>query len=167
LHCHERRSRSRKYHFRFERSEFLRASPHAVEVVLAPAILGAKIATFRPSELLEAVAQRREAVLRFRIILGCRHQHADAPHPLSLLRACHERPRSRRAAEQRDELAALHSITSSARASSVGGTVRPSILAVSALMTSSNLLACTTGKSAGLAPLRMRPFDNEFGRVSV
>ena len=31
-----------------------------------------------------------------------------------------------------------HSITSSARASSVGGTVRPSILAVSALMTSSN-----------------------------
>src|SRR5262249_42499869 len=37
-------------------------------------------------------------------------------------RARRERPR-RRAAEQRDELAALHSITSSARASSVGGTV--------------------------------------------
>jgi hypothetical protein len=35
--------------------------------------------------------------------------------------------------------------------------VEPSILAVSALMTSSNLDACTTGKSAGLAPLRMRP----------
>src|SRR6516225_11189932 len=33
-----------------------------------------------------------------------------------------------------------HSITSSARASSWGGIVRPSILAVSALMTSSNLL---------------------------
>jgi hypothetical protein len=41
-----------------------------------------------------------------------------------------ERPR-RRAAEQRDELAASHhSITSSARASSVGGTSRPSGLAV-------------------------------------
>ena len=51
----------------------------------------------------------------------------------------------------------LHSITSSARASSDGGTVRPSILAVWALMTSSNLVDCTTGKSAGLAPLRMRP----------
>ena len=50
-----------------------------------------------------------------------------------------------------------YSITSSAVASSVGGTVRPSILAVSWLMTSSNLLACTTGRSAGLAPLRMRP----------
>src|SRR5262245_51891244 len=54
-------------------------------------------------------------------------------------------------------IAALHSITSSARASSVGGTSRPSIRAVSALMTSSNLIDCTTGRSAGLAPLSMRP----------
>src|SRR5262249_23757942 len=50
-----------------------------------------------------------------------------------------------------------HSITSSAAASSLSGTVRPSILAVEALITSSNLLDCTTGKSAGFAPLRMRP----------
>ena len=63
----------------------------------------------------------------------------------------------RHAAEKCDELAALHSITSSVRASSVGGMVRPSILAVWALMTNSNYDACTTGKSAGLAPLRMRP----------
>ena len=47
-----------------------------------------------------------------------------------------------------------YSMTSSAVASSIGGTVRPSILAVEALMTSSNLLDCTTGKSAGFAPLR-------------
>jgi hypothetical protein len=33
----------------------------------------------------------------------------------------------------------------------------PSMRAVCALMTSSNLADCTTGKSAGLAPLRMRP----------
>jgi len=45
-----------------------------------------------------------------------RHQHADPPHALALLRARRERPRDRRAAEQRDELATLdHSITSSAR----------------------------------------------------
>jgi hypothetical protein len=37
---------------------------------------------------------------------------------------------ARRAAEQRDERASLHSITSSAVASSLSGTVRPSILAV-------------------------------------
>jgi hypothetical protein len=38
-----------------------------------------------------------------------------------------KRPYDCRAAEQRDERAALHSITSSARASSIGGTVRPSL----------------------------------------
>jgi hypothetical protein len=41
-----------------------------------------------------------------------------------LLRARRERPR-RRAAEQRYELAPFHSITSSARASSVDGAPRP------------------------------------------
>src|SRR5262245_19437961 len=56
---------------------------------------------------------------------------------IALLRACHERPRCR-PTEQRDELAASdHSITSSARASSVGGTSRPSALAVLRLTTSS------------------------------
>src|SRR5262249_16380539 len=60
-------------------------------------------------------------------------------------------------AQQRDELAAPHSITSSATESSVGGTVSPINLAVSALMTNSNFVGCTTGRSAGFAPLRMRP----------
>ena len=50
-----------------------------------------------------------------------------------------------------------HSITSSARASSVGGTSRPSVLAAGRLITNSNLVACMTGKSDGLAPWRMRP----------
>src|SRR5215831_551201 len=45
-----------------------------------------------------------------------------------------------------------HSITSSARASSVGGRVRPRALAVLRLMTSWYLVGCCTGRSAGLAP---------------
>src|SRR5215468_2760432 len=57
-------------------------------------------------------------------------------------------------AEQRDERATPHhSITSSARASSVGGTSRPKVLAVWALMTSSNFDVCTTGRSAGFGAL--------------
>jgi hypothetical protein len=67
-----------------------------------------------------------------------------------------EWPRRRRAADQRDELAPLHSITSSARASKVGGTSSPSALAVLRLMTSSNLVGASTGKSAGFAPRSMR-----------
>jgi hypothetical protein len=62
-----------------------------------------------------------------------------------------------RAAEQRDELAAFHSITSSAIASTPGGIVRPSVLAVLRFITSSNLVGCNTGRSAGFSPLRMRP----------
>ena len=50
-----------------------------------------------------------------------------------------------------------HSITSSARTKSVGGMVNPSALAVFRLMTSSNLTVCWTGRSAGLAPLRIFP----------
>ena len=49
----------------------------------------------------------------------------------------------------------LYSITSSARASSVGGTVRPSALAVLRLMTSSIFVGCSTGSSAGLAPFKI------------
>src|ERR1035437_5352473 len=51
---------------------------------------------------------------------------------------------------------ASYSITSSAIASSVFGTARPSALAVLRLMTHSNLVGCCTGKSAGLGPPRIR-----------
>src|SRR6185369_12428083 len=49
-----------------------------------------------------------------------------------------------------------HSITSSARASSVGGISRPRALAVLRLTTSSYLVGACTGRSAGFSPLRMR-----------
>jgi len=81
-----------------------------------------------------------------------RQQHADAPHALWLLRPRQQRPRGWSAAQQRDELAPFHSITSSARASSVGGTSMPSAFAAFMLMISSNLVGCSTGRSAGFAP---------------
>src|SRR5262245_41759035 len=49
-----------------------------------------------------------------------------------------------------------HSITSSAATSSPGGTVTPSAFAVLRLTTVSNLVGACTGRSAGLAPRRMR-----------
>src|SRR6185503_15107248 len=50
-----------------------------------------------------------------------------------------------------------HSITSSAPTSSIGGTSRPSALAVLRLITNSNLVDRMTGRSAGFSPLRIRP----------
>ena len=48
-----------------------------------------------------------------------------------------------------------YSITWSARSSSVCGMVRPSALAVFMLMTNSNLVGCSTGRSPGFAPFRI------------
>jgi len=49
------------------------------------------------------------------------------------------------------------SMTSSARSRSASGTVRPRAFAVLRLTTSSNLVGRSTGRSAGLAPLRIFP----------
>jgi len=49
-----------------------------------------------------------------------------------------------------------YSITSSARASSIGDTSRPSALAVLRLIASSNLSCAWTGSSPAFSPLRMR-----------
>src|SRR5262249_51905688 len=100
-------------------------------------------------------AQRLSGLLLdFGVTFHRRHQHTDPLH--SVLRMRRNRPRGRRAAEQRDELAAFHhSITSSASASSLGGMSRPSALAATTLMTNSYFVGISTGKSPGFAPLRM------------
>src|ERR1035437_80945 len=49
----------------------------------------------------------------------------------------------------------LYSMTSSAVVSSDGGTVRPSNLAVFRLITSSNFVGCSIGRSAGFSPLKI------------
>src|SRR4029077_11959012 len=79
---------------------------------------------------------------------------ADASHPLALLRPRRERPGCR-AAEQRDELPPLHSITSSARASKVAGTSRPTTFAAVRLITSSNFVGNSTGRSPGFVPFKI------------
>jgi hypothetical protein len=58
----------------------------------------------------------------------------------------------RTAAQQRS----VYSITSSAVASSSGGTVRPSAFAALRLMASTNLVGWKMGMSAGLVPFRRR-----------
>src|SRR5262249_32586231 len=73
-----------------------------------------------------------------------------------LRRRAYTKKHGDRAAEQRDERAAItHSTTWSARASSVGGTVRPSACAVIKLTTSSNFVGCSTGISPGLVPRKI------------
>jgi uncharacterized caspase-like protein len=75
------------------------------------------------------------SVCEWRIGVGAPTTQKSNHRHRRLLRARRERPRRHRAAEQRDEVPPFHSITSSARASSVGGTSRPSAFAVVRLKT--------------------------------
>src|SRR5262249_33753543 len=140
-----------------ERHQFGGIFADALGITGAPSDVDVRVASLGPAQLGQSLQECGEARLRRRIVGRKIYQYADAPCPFGLLRPRRKRPRGRRAADERDELATLHSITSSAATSSFSGTVSPSIVAVWALITNSNLFDCTTGRSAGLAPLRMRP----------
>jgi putative ABC transport system substrate-binding protein len=118
-----------------------------------PAIFDRHALAFDIAGFLQTLAKRAQSV---RERIGrCRMEKPDHRHR-RLLRARPERPRRHRAAEQSDELPPRHSITSSARASNVGGTSRPSALAALRLITNSYLTGAWTGSSLGFSPLRMR-----------
>src|SRR5262245_8775546 len=99
----------------------------------------------------QALADSRNAHIHNRRCT--RMQQSDFANCRLLLPARRERPCHRRAAEQRDERAAPHSITSSATNRMSRLIVSPTSLAAFTLMTSSNFVGRSTGKSAGFAPL--------------
>src|SRR5262249_18677504 len=122
--------------------------------MFGPAIDDRHVLAFDIARVLQAAVKSAQAVqgcLSRDSVEKSNHRHRR------LLRARRQRPCGGRAAPERDELAAFPPVTSRARASSVGGISRPSNFAVCRLITSSNLVARTTGKSVGFAPLRMRP----------
>src|SRR5262249_27600225 len=103
------------------------------------------------ARLVQAFAERRHVLRR---ALGRPEADVGDHRQRARLGACGQ-GQARGANEQCDEITPPHSITSSASASNVGGTSRPSALAVLRLMTDLNLVACSTGISPGLAPLRI------------
>ena len=130
--------------------KFGRQPRQSIVLIVGMAIFDRHIASLDIAELGQAFAECRGQVRSRRTD----HEMTNHRHR-RLLRVCGERPRCR-SAEQRDELAPVHSITSSARTRIAVGTVMPIALAVLRLMTSSNLVGCWTGRSAGFAPLRIR-----------
>src|SRR5262249_38298722 len=126
------------------------------KVVLCPAVFNCYVLTLDVAGFAQSFAERcQQTRHRLRRI---RMEISDDWNGW-LLRARRGRPkngrRARRAAEQRDELAAIHSITLSARSTRPAGTSCPIALAVLRLITSSNVVGCSTGRSAGFAPLRI------------
>src|SRR5262245_45149298 len=144
-------------HVRRERRQLCCVPANFIGFGRGPARVDLHVAADAPAGLLETLQERAEAGLKFPIVRSRGQENANEARLLALLRAHRERPRGSRAADERDELAALHSITSSANTSTLSGTLRPSVFAVLRLMTNSNLVGWMTGRSAGFSPLRMRP----------
>ena len=89
--------------------------------------------------------------------IGCQHgslRRKTISGPAAYVRFATARTAG--APRHRDDLAAVHSITSSARASTCRGISRPSAFAVSRLITSSYFVGACTGRSAGFSPFRTR-----------
>src|SRR5207247_1839078 len=133
-------------------NELGRKHRQPVILIVGPAIFDCHVLALDEAGFVQALTEGRDMSDQ----RTGRHAAEKTDHRHRLLRARRERPRRRRAADERDELAAFHSITSSARASSVGGTSMLRAFAVLRLITSSYLVGFCTGRSAGFSPFRMR-----------
>src|SRR5262249_45727697 len=126
-------------HSRLEADQISQKTRQPIISPFGPALLDRDVAPVDKASLAQALAKRSHYVIKGR--RRCVAKKADDRHR-RLLRLRHERPR-RRAANQRDELAALHlrghSITSSASESRLSEILMPSAFAVLRLITVSNL----------------------------
>src|SRR5262245_45406941 len=125
-----------------------------VVLTICPAVVDHDVLALDKASFVQSLANNGD-----KMGIGSRRtaaEEANHRHP-TWLRPRRERRCRRLAAEQRDELAPPHSITSSPRSRIAVGIVTPSALAALRLTTVSNAVACWTGRSAGFSPLRIRP----------
>src|SRR5262245_38734451 len=147
------RTSERGDHCNLPANQVGRQRRQSIDLIFAPAVYDRDVLALDIAAILEATVKSAKTVrVRVRRLAVEKPDHRHR----RLLRARRDRPR-RRAAEQRDERATLHSITSSASDSTFSENLIPSVFAVLRLITNSNLVDCKTGKSAGLAPLSTCP----------
>ena len=77
------------------RDQFRRVFALAVNIILAPANVDARVAADSPARFLQPLHERRKARLPFGIVRSAIHEHADAPHAVRLPRAGSDRPGDR------------------------------------------------------------------------
>src|SRR5262249_37724242 len=80
---------------------FRRVPTSGIEAAETRAEIDLHVSANGPAHLLELLDECGVSLLSTRIVPGAAREHSNPPHPLALLRARRERPRSRCAAEQR------------------------------------------------------------------
>jgi hypothetical protein len=112
-----------------------------------------------------------EPVWRSPSVAPCAREMSALPPPIptELMRR-NELPLCARTGCEQSQQRGSYSITASARAMSIGGTSRPSALALRRLMINSKCVGCSTGRSEGLLPLRILSTKyahrtNELGKL--
>ena len=83
--------------------QLLRERSYPIGVRAAPTKVHPHIAAIAPTQARKRLRERREVRLVRGIVFVERHEHANAPHAVALLRPSRERP-CRRATEERDRL---------------------------------------------------------------
>jgi hypothetical protein len=76
----------------FQRNQFRCEGSRPARVSRAPSIFHRNIAALGPTQPLQSLPKGDNTSLCFWIILGVGREHANAPHPVRLLRPCRERP---------------------------------------------------------------------------
>jgi hypothetical protein len=132
---HDRRRGAGEKCIRRETDEFCRVGLEESWIVRSKAVVDPDILPVDPPEPPQCLRKGSHTCPSELFVLGPRHQPANTANPLLRLCVCSKRPR-RRPAKKGDESAPSHSMTSSARSSMPGGTVRPSALAVLRFMIS-------------------------------
>src|SRR5262249_53418861 len=109
-----------RYEVRCRTHQLRRIRLDSAKISTGISMLDPDIAVLPPAEGFQSLPKRDDTRQHFGVVLGVSVQERDASHALALLRARRNWPCCC-AAEQRDEVAALHSITSSARSRNASG----------------------------------------------
>src|SRR5262249_32499182 len=95
-----RRGPGRDDDVRLEADQLLREGSIPIGVTASPTNIHSHVAAIGPTQVRKRSCERREAKRCLGMMLAARHDHADAPHAVALLRPRGQRPRCCRAAKR-------------------------------------------------------------------
>src|SRR6516165_6936046 len=85
--------------------QLVRVRSYQIDVTAGPTKVHAHVAAIGSTQVRKRLCERGNVSLPHGIVFDVRHEHADAPYAVALLRPRRKRPSGRRADEEGDEVA--------------------------------------------------------------